>query len=212
MRGTEKKEFLGRAKEAALWMLEREENAPKMTWFGDRVHFTVDGLSFEYRPHGHYAEDNPCRLENQRTIEHDEGLVLIAKCPRHGDTRYSEIIPTLPLSWAGVIGKLIGCSLCSEKTVVIRQPGDLHARGGYVFPQNLCAKCAERRFKIPKSCWLSKSPRYAEEEFRGPTRRALAQNKLWAQDVECDQCVTLVCASGGGGLDTHASLRRTYKR
>ena len=205
-------QFLKKAQEAALWMLERDKNPPVMERCGNALRFTAVGLEFEYRPRGWHYDDNPWREENLGRVQHDEGLVVVAKCPRHGGERRSWNIPTRPLHMTKYIGRLIGCSLCSSKTVVVRLPERLHPRGGVIMASNYCATCAERRFQIPKSSWLPKPPRYTEDEFRGPTRRALAEFRKWAEDVECDDCVTWVYASAGGGCDTHAMARRTYVR
>ncbi|MDO8496309.1 MAG: hypothetical protein Q7S43_02990 [bacterium] len=213
MTAIEQGEFLKKAQEAMLWILEQGENPPVMERRGDALRFTANGLQFEYRPRGWHYDDNPWREANLRRVEHEEGLIVVAKCPRHGGERRSQfIIPSHPLRHAKLIDQLVGCTICSSETVVVRLPSRLHPRGGVVMASNYCAFCAEHRFEIPKSSWLPEPPRHTEDEFRGPTRRVLAETKKWAEDVECDACVTWAYASAGGGCDTHAMARRTYVR
>lgn len=206
-------EFLKKAQEAALWILEREDNPPMMEKYGNVLRFVVDGFQFEYWPRGWHIDDNPWREANLRRVRHEEGLIIVAKCPRHGGERRSEfIIPTHLLRHAKLIGQLVGCTTCSNETVVVRLPSRFHPRGGMVMASNYCAFCAEHRFEISKSSWLAEPPRHTEDELRGPTRRALVETKKWAEDVECDKCVMWVSYSAGMGNITHASPRRSYAR
>ncbi|MBI2057893.1 MAG: hypothetical protein HYT63_02830 [Candidatus Yanofskybacteria bacterium] len=210
-RKQEEEEFLQRAKEAALWILERDNDPPELIKVGDSYDFLEAGLQFRYRPEGWHYNDNPWREDNMRRVEHREGLVVIAKCPRHGGSRVSFTIPTMPLRVMERFGRFIRCTLCSEKTVVVRLPERPCPGGGTYMAANYCANCAKRRFGIPESRWLKEPPRWLEDDLRRPTREALADIKQWSQDVECDRCVIWVCVASGMA-STHAVPRRTYQR
>jgi hypothetical protein len=223
---TQQQEFLKNAQEAALWMLERESNPPKMFESHHGLRFEANGLLFQYQRAGNYADDNPWvegNHTNKPRIRYDEGLVVIAQCPRHGGERRSGIIPTRPLSDLEYVGKLLGCSHCSAKKVVVRDPGgnytlrdDLghQTYSGRRLPSVYCRSCAKRLSRVPETSWSKKPLRFTEEEFRIPTRRALAEYAEWAKDVECSKCVRCVymAGSGGGGpVGTYPYLERTYR-
>lgn len=206
-------EFQKRAEEAALWIMEMEDNPPAMTehnteW-GKALQFVWDGLLFEYRPTGNYYEDNPWRTHNLRKTHQYEGLVVIAKCPRHGGVRYSRHIATHRLTVAEWIGKVVPCRSCSGSPAVA---GPNRAEVAPSMPYGYCADCAEKNFRIPRSSWWKEPLYYTEDDVRGLTRRDLKDVRTWAKDVECDKCVTVMYANGGSFVDTYPRLVRTYER
>ena len=203
-------QFLDRAKEAALWILERDSNPPEMIKHPHGWRFEAKGLLLQYQRAGDYISDDPWirgNHTNKLKIECSEGIVAIARCPRHGGERRGRFIPTRRLSDLDRIGQLLGCTTCSSPDVVVLVVGANHTvRAVY------CANCAHHIARIPSSKHSKEPLRYTEKYFREPTRRAMAEALAeCAVDIECEQCVELVYWSAGGGCDTVPSLRVTYR-
>jgi hypothetical protein len=209
--------FKKRAEEAALWLLEREVDPPEMTeyinpqeFYGSVLRFKIQDQLFEYRSTGWHYDDNPWRSHNMKQVTHNEGVVAVASCPRHGGLIRSSRILTLSLRTLKLIGKVVECTLCSGNGPAVFGPA--LSSPPPVLPSGYCKVCAEKRFKIPKADWW-KEPRYfTEENVRGHTRKTLQRTLEWVKDVECDRCVTLVYYNGGNFVDTYPKLVRTYER
>jgi hypothetical protein len=219
----DREELTNSAQEAALWLLEREDNPPEIllhTHLGrETLRFTVGDILFEYRPQGvHHNEDPWKDMSPTDDFRHDEGPVAIGICPRHNaERRLNEVyVPIYPLRMGRLIGTLVGCSDCPSKTVVVRNfrsPCRNPAEWSLRIPMNLCTECATR-LGAPKSIWLAEPPYHTELEIRGSTRKTLASLREQVKDVECQSCVTVSCGSmsGFGVSQTYPFLRRTYER